>query len=113
MITGVNLHKKTERARKILKVFGEGGVDIDRIKCYLGIKEYSIESSEYLVFNSSVSCLMCNKDHKSENITLMLYDFMASPHSISYSHYFHQNFFLNLSRKLNIFWVAKRKLSNG
>ncbi|GES88172.1 hypothetical protein GLOIN_2v1708780 [Rhizophagus clarus] len=31
-ITNVNLRKKTERARKILKLFGEGGVGIDRIK---------------------------------------------------------------------------------
>ncbi|RIA91181.1 hypothetical protein C1645_822424 [Glomus cerebriforme] len=31
-ITNVNLHKKTERAQKILKLFGEGGVDINRIK---------------------------------------------------------------------------------
>jgi len=31
-ITNENLHKKTERARKILKLFGEGGVGIDRIK---------------------------------------------------------------------------------
>ncbi|GBC18809.2 hypothetical protein GLOIN_2v1762352 [Rhizophagus irregularis DAOM 181602=DAOM 197198] len=31
-ITDVNLHKKTERARKILELFGKGGVGIDRIK---------------------------------------------------------------------------------
>ena len=31
-ITDVNLRKKTERARKILKLFGEGGVGINRIK---------------------------------------------------------------------------------
>ncbi|GET02748.1 hypothetical protein GLOIN_2v1869616 [Rhizophagus clarus] len=31
-ITNVNLRKKTERARKILKLFDEGGVGIDRIK---------------------------------------------------------------------------------
>jgi hypothetical protein len=31
-ITDVNLRKKTERARKILKLFGEGGVGIDRIQ---------------------------------------------------------------------------------
>ncbi|RIB02997.1 hypothetical protein C2G38_2149739 [Gigaspora rosea] len=30
-ITDVNLRKKTERARKILKLFGEGGVAIDKI----------------------------------------------------------------------------------
>ena len=46
-ITYVNLRKKTERARKILKLFGEGGVGVDRIKFvtyskyYLGIKRYS------------------------------------------------------------------------
>lgn len=32
MITDVNLRKRTERARKILKLFGEGGVGIDRIQ---------------------------------------------------------------------------------
>ena len=31
-ITDVNLRKKTERARKIFKLFGEGGVGINRIK---------------------------------------------------------------------------------
>ncbi|CAJ0645382.1 10706_t:CDS:2 [Entrophospora sp. SA101] len=31
-ITDVNLHKKTERARKILKLFGEGGICINKIK---------------------------------------------------------------------------------
>jgi hypothetical protein len=31
-ITDVNLRKKTERARKILKLIGEGGVGVDRIK---------------------------------------------------------------------------------
>ena len=31
-ITDVNLRKKTERARKILKLFGEGGVGVDKIK---------------------------------------------------------------------------------
>jgi len=31
-ITNMNLRKKTERAQKILKLFGEGGVGINRIK---------------------------------------------------------------------------------
>jgi len=45
-ITDVNLCKKTERAQKILKLFGEGGVGIDRIK-YITYSTSTISGLKY------------------------------------------------------------------
>ncbi len=75
-ITDVNLRKKTERARKILKLFGEGGVGINRIKYITysastisGLKDTQIQYIINQVTSKTVTkCHNRSTSRKSEKI---------------------------------------------